>query len=83
MGTPVRIKSDKYTFYLDGKRIYVDLNDGLKQKFVIQTYEFTELDQYSYAHLMDSIYRRKIKNTVSLNEFLMSKYRLVPTLRKL
>lgn len=82
MGRLIKIKSGKYTFYLDGRTIYLVLN-SLNQKYIIQTFDYMKLDQYDYAELVDSLYRRKIHNTDTLNQHIISRFRLSSTAREL
>lgn len=83
MGKLVKIKNKNCTFFLDGRNIFVVLEGGLSQKFIIQTSAFKVLDQYSYVELVDSIYKRRFIDMSSLSAHIMNKYRLVPTARNL
>lgn len=82
MGALIKIKSSNYTFYNDGRNVYLKTNGALTQKFVIQTTDFKILDQYGYAELVNAIYRKKINDTESLSSHIRH-YRLVPTARTL
>lgn len=83
MGALIKIKNKKCTFYLDGRSVYIRMNDGLSQKFVIQTKSFKVLDQYAYAELVDRIYKRKFSDINCVNKFILNRHRLVPTARNL
>lgn len=82
MAQLIRIKSGQYTFYSDGRNLFVKTNDGLGQQFIVQTKDFKAIDQYGFAFLLDQCYRRKIRDTDSFAKNI-AKYRLVATSRKL
>lgn len=82
MGSMVKIKSGRYQWWCDGRNIFVKIDDGLDQKFIIQTKDFKAIDQYGFAFLIDQIYRKKVRDTDSFLKSI-SKYRLVSTSRHL
>jgi hypothetical protein len=79
----VRVRSGRYYFYLDGKKIYIRIEGVLNQQFVIDTFTREKMDDLDFMRLVDCIYRKKIVNTDTLNEHLYSKFRLVPTNKRL
>lgn len=80
----VKVRGGKsYVFYLDGKRIYVRVVGSLNQQFLVETVTMEKMSDHDYIQLIDAIYRRKIRDTVTLNEHLYSKFRLVTTSKKL
>lgn len=84
MNRVIKIRCGKiYIFYLDGKRIYLKIVGELTQQYIIQTFEMEKLSDAQYVNLVDAIYRKRIKDTATLNEHLYSRYRLVPTSKKL
>lgn len=84
MNRVIKVRCGKiYIFYLDGKRIYLKIIGTINQQYVIQTFDMEKLNDMQYVNLVDSIYRKRIKDTATLNEHLYSRYRLVPTNKKL
>ena len=82
MGALIKIKNQKYTFYSDGRNLFVQTNDGLRQKFIIQTQDFKTIGQYEYAGLIDLAYKRKLGDMDSFTHHI-ARFRLVPTSRTL
>lgn len=81
MGKIVKVRSRAYTFYLDGRRIFIKLDGVISQQFTIKTFDNAELTDEDYVNLIDAIYRKRIVDTQTLNNRLFSKYRLVTTNR--
>lgn len=84
MNRMVKVRCGKsYVFYLDGKRIYIKVVGALNQQFLVETVTMEKMSDHEYIHLIDAIYRKRIKDTATLNEHLYSKFRLVTTTKKL
>lgn len=80
----IKVRCGKsYVFYLDGKRIYVKINGILNQQFLVQSVTMEKMSDHDYVNLVDAIYRKRIRDTATLNEHLYSKFRLVSTSKKL
>ena len=79
----IRVRSGKYHFYFDGKRIYVKMDGTLNQQYVVETFTYEKLNDHDYIHLVDAIYRKRITSTASFNDQLYSRFRLVPTAKRL
>jgi len=80
----IKVRCGKnYIFYLDGKRIYVKVVGTLNQQFLVETITMEKMTDYDYINLVDAIYRKRIRDTATLNEHLYSKFRLTTTSKKL
>lgn len=83
MGMGIRFITQRYTFLITATSIYFKTNDALGQKFQIISQDGTALTKQCHLELLDSIYRKRIKDTAALNDIILSKYRLESTLKKI
>ena len=83
MGTIITVKSNCYTFLLDGKRVYLKMPGNLQQQFLLEkNYNEKRMPDEDYVVLMDSIYRHRIKDTASLQRHVYDNFSLTTSTRK-
>lgn len=83
MGGFYRVINRRYTFYLTAKSIYYKPNDNLSQKFEIMAKDGKSLSRTDHLELVDAIYRKKIVDTSTLGEFVLRKFRVESTSKKI
>lgn len=80
-----RVINKRYTFYITVKNVFLKINTSSDyvQKFAVVNFDDTNLSGQQHLDLIDLIYRRKIVDTATLGEHLMSKHKLVSTYKNL
>ena len=88
MGKVITVKNKYCTFYLEAKKVFVKLNDGINPTFVLETADprrktpIGKLKDAEWLDVVDMIYRRKITDRNKFNELIYNRYRLTATGRK-
>jgi len=59
------------------------VDGALNQQYVVETFSYEKLSDNDYVHLVDAIYRKRIISTASFNDHIYSRFRLVPTAKRL
>lgn len=79
----IKVKSGQYTFYINGRQVFVRHNTGLNGNCMVVNRDDLDLTAYEYASLVDDIYNQRIRTIDNLIDNIYGFYKLVPTSRKL
>lgn len=88
MGNYKVVKNKYCTFYLEAKKVFVKLHDGVNPMFIIESPSPSKklppgkLKDSEWLEVIDIIYRKKITDKNKFNSLIYNSYRLTATVRR-